>query len=152
MAGKSLAMIFEKPSTRTRISFEIGMRELGGDVVVMERTGSHLGRGESIADTARVLSRYVDVIMIRTTDHKALSELAERIHRIGPDRGLSRIHAETYGMGVQTAKLNLADCQENRIPSSRGDGLFRKIHQLRHQVKMPFCACNRFSASSQTTD
>ena len=77
LAGKSLALIFEKPSTRTRVSFEVGMRELGGQVVVLERDGSQLGRGETVADTARVLSRYVDVIMLRTTREEKLLELAE---------------------------------------------------------------------------
>ncbi len=77
LAGKQLAMIFEKPSTRTRVSFEVGMRQLGGDAIVLERSMSQLGRGESVADTARVLSRYVDAIMLRTTDEKKLLELAE---------------------------------------------------------------------------
>jgi ornithine carbamoyltransferase len=77
LQGKALAMIFEKPSTRTRVSFEVGMRELGGEVIVLERDGSQLGRGETVADTARVLSRYVDVIMLRTTDESKLLELAE---------------------------------------------------------------------------
>jgi len=77
LAGKALAMIFEKPSTRTRISFELAMRQLGGEVVVLEREGSQLGRGETVADTARVLSRYVDAIMLRTISEKTLRELAE---------------------------------------------------------------------------
>ena len=68
LAGKTLALIFEKPSTRTRVSFEVGMRQLGGDVVVLDADSSQLGRGETIADTARVLSRFVDAIIIRTTD------------------------------------------------------------------------------------
>ena len=67
LAGKALAMIFEKPSTRTRVSFELAIRQLGGEAVVLEQSGSQLGRGETVADTARVLSRYVDAIMIRTT-------------------------------------------------------------------------------------
>jgi ornithine carbamoyltransferase len=75
-AGKALAMIFEKPSTRTRVSFERGMRQLGGDVIVLERDGSQLGRGETVADTARVLSRYVDVIMLRTTTRPCQSSTA----------------------------------------------------------------------------
>jgi ornithine carbamoyltransferase len=75
-AGKQLAMIFEKPSTRTRVSFEVAMRQLGGDTVVLERDSSQLGRGETVADTARVLSRYVDAIMLRTTDEAKLLELA----------------------------------------------------------------------------
>ena len=74
--GKSLAMIFEKPSTRTRVSFELGMKALGGEVVMLSTTDTQLGRGETVADTARVLSRYVDIIMIRATRHETLLELA----------------------------------------------------------------------------
>src|SRR5579875_5444 len=77
LKGKTLAMLFEKPSTRTRVSFEVGMRRLGGEVVVLERDGMQLGRGETVADTARVLSRYVDAIMLRTTKEEKLLELAE---------------------------------------------------------------------------
>ncbi len=77
LAGKTLAMIFEKPSTRTRVSFEVGMRQLGGEVVVLSATEMQLGRGETVADTARVLSRYVDAIMIRTTKPEKLKELAD---------------------------------------------------------------------------
>jgi ornithine carbamoyltransferase len=75
--GRMLAMIFERPSTRTRISFDVGMQELGGRTIVLTGAEMQLGRGESIADTARVLSRYVDAIMIRTLDHATLTELAE---------------------------------------------------------------------------
>jgi ornithine carbamoyltransferase len=74
--GKTLAMIFEKPSTRTRVSFEVAMRQLGGDVIILDTASSQLGRGETIADTARVLSRYVDAIMIRTNHAEKLDELA----------------------------------------------------------------------------
>ena len=77
LAGKTLALIFEKPSTRTRVSFEVGMRQLGGDPIVLEPSGTQLGRGETIADTARVLSRYVDAIMLRTTHEEKLIELAD---------------------------------------------------------------------------
>ena len=77
LEGKTLAMIFEKPSTRTRVSFEVGMKQLGGDAVMLGGKDSQLGRGETVADTARVLSRYVDAIMIRTDDPKKLIELAE---------------------------------------------------------------------------
>jgi len=76
LAGKVLAMIFERPSTRTRVSFDVGMRELGGQTVMLTGDEMQLGRGETIADTARVLSRYVDAIMIRILDHEALVELA----------------------------------------------------------------------------
>ena len=72
IAGKVLAMIFDKPSTRTRVSFDVAMRQLGGQTTVLTGQEMQLGRGETIADTARVLSRYVDAIMIRTLDHDAL--------------------------------------------------------------------------------
>ena len=75
--GKTLAMIFEKPSTRTRVSFEVGMRQLGGETVVLTGKDMQLGRGETIADTARVLSRFVDAVVIRILDHASLIELAE---------------------------------------------------------------------------
>ncbi len=77
LAGMTLAMIFEKPSTRTRVSFQVAMQQLGGDVVVISNTESQLGRGETVADTARVLSRYVDAIMIRTNDAAKLQEMSE---------------------------------------------------------------------------
>jgi ornithine carbamoyltransferase len=77
MAGKTLAMIFEKPSTRTRVSFEVAARQLGGHATVLTARDMQLGRGETVADTARVLSRYVDAIMIRTDAHEKLLELAE---------------------------------------------------------------------------
>ena len=76
LAGYVLAMIFEKSSTRTRVSFEIAMRQLGGSALVLDAGTSQLGRGETIADTARVLSRYVDAIMIRTGEHAKAEELA----------------------------------------------------------------------------
>ncbi len=76
LAGKTLAMIFEKPSTRTRVSFEVAMRQLGGDTIFLNTADSQLGRGETVADTARVLSRYVDAIMIRTHHPQKLAELA----------------------------------------------------------------------------
>ena len=77
LAGKTVALIFEKPSTRTRVSFEVGIRQLGGDVGVLSGKDSQLGRGESPADTARVLSRYVDAIMLRTDSAGKLCELVE---------------------------------------------------------------------------
>ncbi len=76
LAGRTLALVFEKPSTRTRVSFEVAMRQLGGDVVVLQGSELQLGRGETVADTARVLSRYVDAIMLRTADAAKLAELA----------------------------------------------------------------------------
>ena len=75
--GRILAMIFDKPSTRTRVSFDVAMRQLGGQTLVLNASDMQMGRGETIADTARVLSRYVDAIMIRTTAHDRLAVLAE---------------------------------------------------------------------------
>ena len=77
-AGRLLAMIFEKPSTRTRVSFDVAMRQLGGESLLLRSDDMQLGRGESIGDTARVLSRYVDAIMIRTSAHENLQEMAEQ--------------------------------------------------------------------------
>ncbi len=76
LAGHTLGMIFEKNSTRTRTSFEMAMKQLGGDSMFMAAGQMQLGRGESVADTARVLSRYVDAIVIRTDDHAKIEELA----------------------------------------------------------------------------
>jgi ornithine carbamoyltransferase len=76
LEGKTLAMIFDKPSTRTRVSFDVGMRELGGETLMLTGSEMQLGRGETIADTARVLSRYVDAIMIRILEHDMMLELA----------------------------------------------------------------------------
>lgn len=76
LSGKTLAMVFDKPSTRTRVSFDVAMRQLGGEAILLTAQEMQLGRGETLADTARVLSRYVDAIMIRILDHEAVAELA----------------------------------------------------------------------------
>lgn len=76
LQGKHLAMIFEKPSTRTRVSFEVGIQQLGGQAVFLESNSTQLHRGESIADTARVLSRYIDLMMVRCFDHATLETYA----------------------------------------------------------------------------
>src|SRR5262249_9543019 len=90
LAGKTLAMVFDKPSTRTRVSFDVAMRQLGGDTIMLTGQEMQLGRGETIADTARVLSRYVDAIMIRILDHTALTELA-RHATVPVINGLTRL-------------------------------------------------------------
>jgi ornithine carbamoyltransferase len=77
LAGQTLAMVFDKPSTRTRVSFDVAMSQLGGHSIMLTGQEMQLGRGETIADTARVLSRYVDAIMIRTLDHQQVIELAQ---------------------------------------------------------------------------
>jgi ornithine carbamoyltransferase len=76
-AGKTLAMIFDKQSTRTRVSFDVAMRDLGGETIVLSGSEMQIGRGETPGDTAKVLSRYVDAIMIRALDHAMVKELAE---------------------------------------------------------------------------
>jgi ornithine carbamoyltransferase len=90
LAGKTLAMIFDKPSTRTRVSFDVAMRQLGGEAIMLTGQEMQLGRGETIADTARVLSRYVDAIMIRILDHADLMELA-RHATVPVINGLTRL-------------------------------------------------------------
>ena len=77
LAGRMVALIFEKPSTRTRVSFDVGVRQMGGETLVLTGKEMQLGHGETVADTARVLSRYVDLIMIRTFEEATLAELAE---------------------------------------------------------------------------
>ena len=89
LAGKTLAMIFDKPSTRTRVSFDVAMRQLGGEAILLTAQEMQLGRGETLADTARVLSRYVDAIMIRILDHEAMAELA-RYATVPVINGLTR--------------------------------------------------------------
>jgi ornithine carbamoyltransferase len=78
LQGRMVALIFEKPSTRTRISFDLGVRQMGGETMVLSGSEMQLGHGETIGDTARVLSRYVDMIMIRTFEEDTLTELAEK--------------------------------------------------------------------------
>jgi ornithine carbamoyltransferase len=77
LTGKTLAMVFDRPSTRTRVSFDVAMRELGGETLMLTGSEMQLGRGETIGDTAQVLSRFVDAIMIRILDHGQMLELAE---------------------------------------------------------------------------
>ncbi|MEP9352716.1 ornithine carbamoyltransferase [Xanthobacter sp. KR7-65] len=90
LAGKTLAMVFDKPSTRTRVSFDLAMRQLGGETIMLTGQEMQLGRGETIADTARVLSRFVDAIMIRILDHDDLTELA-KYATVPVINGLTRI-------------------------------------------------------------
>jgi len=88
--GKILAMIFERPSTRTRVSFDVAMRQLGGEVIMLSDQEMQLGRGESVSDTAQILSRYVDAIMVRMLDHDAVVELAD-IATVPVINGLTRL-------------------------------------------------------------
>ena len=126
--GKTLAMIFEKPSTRTRVSFEVAMRQLGGDVIVLDTAGSQLGRGETIADTARVLSRYVDAIMIRTNHAEKLDELAR-------NATVPVINGLTDASHPCQIMADVMTLQEKKGPvAERGRGLERRRQQRRGQL------------------
>ena len=121
LQGKMLAMIFDKPSTRTRVSFDVGMRQLGGETIILSGAEMQLGRGETVADTARVLSRYVDAIMIRTTDHSRVLELAENatvpvINGLTDDTHPCQIMAD-----VLTIEEKLGTCEGKKIVWT-GDG------------------------------
>ncbi len=109
LEGKVLAMIFDKPSTRTRVSFDVGMRQLGGETIMLTGTEMQLGRSETIADTAKVLSRYVDAIMIRTTAHERLIELTE-------NAGVPVINALTDDTHPCQIMADLLTFEEHRGP------------------------------------
>jgi ornithine carbamoyltransferase len=109
MEGKTLALIFEKPSTRTRVSFEVGMRQLGGNVTTLTGAEVQLGRGETVADTGRVLSRYVEIAMIRTFAAHKVTELAEGAS-IPVINGLTdRSHPCQVMADIMTAEERLGD-------------------------------------------
>ena len=121
LEGKTLAMVFEKPSTRTRVSFEVAMKQLGGEVVILSAADSQLGRGEECADTARVLSRYVDAIMFRTTNQEKLDELA-RHATVPVINGLSdRSHPCQIMADLMTIEEHKGDAA-NQIVAWSGDG------------------------------
>lgn len=104
LEGSSLAMIFEKSSTRTRVSFEVGMYELGGNALFLSENDLQMGRGESIADTAKVLSRYVDGIMIRSVEHAELVEFA-KVATVPIINGLSNLEHPCQALAdMQTIK------------------------------------------------
>ena len=121
LADMVLATIFEKPSTRTRVSFDVAMRQLGGHVINLASGDMQLGRGESVADTARVLSRYVDAIMIRTTDHARMLELAH--HATVPViNGLTdRTHPAQLMADIMTVEEHLGPIA-HRTVTWAGDG------------------------------
>ena len=121
LKGRMLALIFERPSTRTRVSFEVGMRQMGGDTLVLSATDMQLGRGETIADTARVLSRYVDAIMIRAARHSNLTELASAA-TVPVINGLTDLtHPCQVMADVMTLEEHLAPLRELTV-SWVGDG------------------------------
>ncbi len=121
LGGKVLAMIFEKPSTRTRVSFEVGMYQMGGTALYIEASTTQLGRGESIADTARVMSRYVDGVMIRAYSQEAVEEFA-RYSSVPVINGLTdRFHPCQILSDLFTVQEKMGDLQSRRI-AYVGDG------------------------------
>jgi ornithine carbamoyltransferase len=129
LSGKVLGMIFEKSSTRTRVSFEVGMLQLGGHAIFLSSRDIQLGRGESISDTAKVLSRYIDCMMIRTFSHDSVKELAE--HATVPViNGLTDLHHPTQVMAdlltIQEHKGKLTGLKMCYL----GDGNNNMAHSL----------------------
>ena len=121
LRGRMVALIFEKPSTRTRVSFDVGVRQMGGETMLLSGADMQLGHGETIADTARVLSRYVDLIMIRTFEEATLLEMAE--HATVPViNGLTnRTHPCQIMADVMTYEEHRGDIAGRRVVWS-GDG------------------------------
>ena len=121
LLGRTLAMIFEKPSTRTRISFEVAMTELGGSAIYLDSKSMQMGRGESIKDTAKVLSRYLDGIMIRALSHETLTDMA-KYSRIPVINGLTNLsHPCQILADVMTFEENKGPI-EDKIVAWVGDG------------------------------
>ena len=121
LLGRTLAMIFEKPSTRTRISFEVAMTELGGSAIYLDAKSMQMGRGETIADTAKVLGRYIDGIMIRARKHETLLEMAKH-SKIPVINGLTDISPPCQILAdIMTFEEKLGDI-ENKTISWVGDG------------------------------
>ena len=142
LAGKVLALIFEKPSTRTRVSFDVAMRQLGGQTLFLSEGDSQLGRGETIADTARVLSRYVDAIMIRTDAPEKLEALADNAS-VPVINGLTdRTHPCQLMADVMTF-------EEHRGPDSRPHGRLGRRRQQRRGELDPGRGAVRFRAASR---
>ena len=121
LLGRTLAMIFEKPSTRTRISFEVAMTELGGSAIYLDAKSMQMGRGETIADTAKVLGRYLDGIMIRASKHETLLEMAKH-SKIPVINGLTdNSHPCQILADIMTFEEKLGDI-ENKTIAWVGDG------------------------------
>jgi ornithine carbamoyltransferase len=129
LPGRSLAMIFERSSTRTRVSFEIGIQELGGSAVPLTASETQIGRGEPIADTGRVLSRYADAIVIRTGEHTRVEELAAAAD-VPVINGLSDLHHPCQALAdAQTLREQLGDLEGRRL-TWVGDGHNNVCHSL----------------------
>ena len=121
LAGRNIALVFEKPSTRTRISFDVGVAELGGHGVMLRGDELQLARGESVADTARVLSRFVDAIVIRSGSHETVAELAETAE-VPVVNGLTPLHHPCQALAdLLTMRERFGDLQGLRL-AYVGDG------------------------------
>jgi ornithine carbamoyltransferase len=121
LAGRSVALLFEKPSTRTRISFEVGVAELGAHPVVLRENEMQLSRGESVEDTARVLSRFVDAIVIRSGSHETVAELAAAAE-VPVVNGLTPLHHPCQALAdLLTMRERFGDLQGQRL-AYVGDG------------------------------
>ncbi|HEX7279932.1 MAG TPA: ornithine carbamoyltransferase [Solirubrobacterales bacterium] len=121
LAGRSVALLFERPSTRTRISFEVGVAELGAHPVVLRENEMQLSRGESVEDTARVLSRFVDAIVIRSGSHETVAELAAAAE-VPVINGLTPLHHPCQALAdLQTMRERFGDLQGLRL-AYVGDG------------------------------
>jgi len=132
-----LGVIFEKPSTRTRVSFDVAMRQLGGQTIALNHTDLQLGRGETIADTAKVLSRYLDVIMIRANKHETLTELAAN-STVPVINGLTDLsHPCQVLADVQTFEESLGPI-EGRTVAWVGDGNNVAVSWIHAAVKFRF--------------
>jgi ornithine carbamoyltransferase len=129
LPGRMLAMIFQKASTRTRVSFEVGMRQLGGSTVNLSAAEMQLGRGETIEDTGKVLSSYVDGIMIRAHSHKDVEQLAAAA-TVPVINGLTDLHHPCQALAdVQTLRERLGELQGRRL-AWVGDGRNNVCHSL----------------------
>ena len=129
LTGRTLGMIFQKASTRTRVSFEVGMTQLGGTAVHLSAAEMQLGRGESIRDTGKVLSRYVDAIMIRANSHREVEELAAGA-TVPVINGLTDLHHPCQALAdVQTLRERLGNL-EGRHLAWVGDGHNNVCHSL----------------------
>lgn len=137
LAGKVLALVFEQPSTRTRVSFDVGMRELGGETIMLNGNEMQLGRGESIADTARVMSRFVDAIMIRMLSHSNVTTLAEYA-TIPIINGLTqRGHPTQIMADLQTIEEHRGVI-DGKVVSYVGDGNNMLASWVEAATKFPF--------------
>lgn len=137
LSGKVLALVFEQPSTRTRVSFDVGMRELGGETIMLNGSELQIGRGESIADTARVLSRFVDGIMIRMLSHSDVTELSE-FATIPVINGLTqRGHPTQIMADIQTIEEHRGEI-DGKIVAYTGDGNNMLASWVEAATKFPF--------------